>query len=80
MTKAKSSRGKRVAAPAPTILRAYRFNADVMAAFENDCARHLRNPRLVLQALIHHWLEADSKAQMAIADRFQRHLAESNRQ
>ena len=32
--------------------RTYRFNAQLWADFEEDCARHLRNPRLVVEALV----------------------------
>ena len=49
--------------------RTYRFNAQLWADFEKDCARHLRNPRLVVEALVRHWLDADDKAKAAIAER-----------
>lgn len=49
--------------------RTYRFNAQLWADFEKDCARHLRNPRLVVEALVRHWLDADDKAKGVIAER-----------
>jgi hypothetical protein len=49
--------------------RTYRFNAQLWADFEKDCARHLRNPRLVIEALVRHWLDADDKDRSAIAQR-----------
>lgn len=51
--------------------RTYRFNAQLWADFEADCARHLRNPRLVVEALVRHWLDADDKAKSFIAQRHQ---------
>ena len=78
MTKTKSSRSKRSKAVPPTLLRAYRFNARTIGAFENDCARQLRNPKRVLEALIQHWLEADAKAQAAIAEQLRQHVANNN--
>lgn len=52
--------------------RTYRFNAELFTAFEDDCARHLRNPRLVMEALIRHWLDADPKLQAQIAEQHQK--------
>ena len=51
--------------------RTYRFNARLWADFEADCARHLRNPRLVVEALARHWLDTDDKARAGIAQRHQ---------
>ena len=50
-----------------TMQRTYRFNTELFDSFEEDCARHLANPKLVLEALILHWLEGDAKARGAIA-------------
>ena len=52
-----------------TSQRTYRFNTELFESFEEDCARHLANPKLVLEALILHWLEGDAKARSAIAMR-----------
>ena len=52
-----------------TVQRTYRFNTELFESFEEDCARHLANPKLVLEALILHWLEGDAKARNAIAMR-----------
>ena len=49
--------------------RTYRFSSDLIAEFEEECVRHLRNPRLVLEAAIRHWLDADAKQKEAIARR-----------
>lgn len=52
-----------------TVQRTYRFNTELFESFEEDCARHLANPKLVLEALILHWLEGDAKTRSAIAMR-----------
>ena len=52
-----------------TVQRTYRFNTELFESFEEDCARHLANPKLVMEALILHWLEGDTKARGAIAMR-----------
>ena len=49
--------------------RTYRFNAQLWADFEADCARYLRNPRPVVEALVRHWLDTDDKAKGTIAQR-----------
>jgi len=51
--------------------RTYRFHAQLWADFEKDCARHLRNPRLVVEALVRHWLDTDDKTKAGIAQRHQ---------
>ena len=50
-----------------TVQRTYRFNTELFESFEEDCARHLANPKLVMEALILHWLEGDAKTRGAIA-------------
>ena len=52
-----------------TSQRTYRFNTELFESFEEDCARHLANPKLVLEALILYWLEGDSNTRSAIAMR-----------
>ena len=52
-----------------TVQRTYRFNTELFESFEEDCARHLANPKLVLEALILHWLEGDGKTRSTIAVR-----------
>jgi len=52
-----------------TVQRTYRFNTELFESFEEDCARHLANPKLVLEALILHWLEGDAKTRSTIAMR-----------
>jgi hypothetical protein len=49
--------------------RTYRFNKQLFAKFEDDCARNLSNPKLVIEALILHWLESKSGIRSAIAER-----------
>ncbi len=53
----------------PTSQRTYRFNTELFDSFEEDCARHLANPKLVLEALILHWLEQSADARGSIAMR-----------
>ena len=48
--------------------RTYRFNKQLFGKFEDDCARHLSNPKLVIEALILHWLEFKSSIRLAIAE------------
>ncbi len=52
-----------------TMQRTYRFNTELFDSFEEDCARHLANPKLVLEALILHWLEQSADARGSIAMR-----------
>jgi len=50
-----------------TVQRTYRFDTKVFEAFEEDCARHLSNPKRVIEALILHWLDADANARAMMA-------------
>jgi hypothetical protein len=50
-----------------TVQRTYRFNTELFESFEEDCARHLANPKLVLEALILHWMDGDAKVRGAMA-------------
>jgi hypothetical protein len=70
MATARSSReaSKGVRKP-KTEQRTYRFHAGLWAEFEENCARHLRNPRLVVEALVRHWLDTDDKARGLIAEK-----------
>lgn len=47
--------------------RTYRFNTELFESFEEDCARHLANPKLVLEALILYWLDSEPKTRGSIA-------------
>jgi hypothetical protein len=68
MLNSRSSRGKLKHAQKPKSLqRTYRFNTTVFEAFEEDCARHLSNPKRVIEALILHWLDAGSDARAIMA-------------
>jgi hypothetical protein len=49
--------------------RTYRFNKQLFGKFEDDCARNLSNPKLVIEALILHWLESKVSIRSAIAER-----------
>src|SRR5689334_17176930 len=64
-------------AVASTSPRTFRLDTKLIEGFEADCSRNLRRPAMVLEALIHHWLTIDPKAQMAIANSF--NAAESRR-
>jgi hypothetical protein len=50
-----------------TVQRTYRFDTKVFEAFEEDCARHLSNPKRVIEAMILHWLSAGADARAAMA-------------
>ena len=52
-----------------TVQRTYRFDTTLFEQFEEDCARRLSNPKRVLEALILHWLDADSNARVAMAQK-----------
>jgi hypothetical protein len=49
--------------------RTYRFNKQLFAKFEDDCARHLSNPKLIIEALILHWMDSKTSVRSAIAER-----------
>jgi hypothetical protein len=73
MASARSSRDESKGTRKPTTeQRTYRFNGKLWADFEEDCARHLRNPRLVVEALVRHWLDTDDKSKTAIAQHHQK--------
>ena len=65
----KPSKSSELARKPPTMQRTYRFNTQLFESFEEDCARHLANPKLVLEALILHWLEQGADARGGIAMR-----------
>jgi hypothetical protein len=68
MATTRSTRGASKSEPRPkTVQRTYRFDNKTFAAFEDDCAQHLSNPKRVIEALILHWLDAkpDERAAMA---------------
>lgn len=47
----------------------YRFNAELWSEFQGECDRNLRNVRLVVEALVRHWLDAGPEEKTAIAKR-----------
>jgi hypothetical protein len=49
------------------VQRTYRFNAELWAEFEVDCKLNLRNPRLVVEAMVRYWLDAGPKTSEFIA-------------
>ena len=61
-----------------TVQRTYRFNTEIFEAFEEDCARHLANPKLVLEALILHWLEGDAGTRSNLALRHRKRFGNSS--
>ena len=65
--KRQSARAIHAARKPPTSQRTYRFNTELFERFEEDCARHLTNPKLVLEALILYWLDSEPKARGGIA-------------
>jgi len=68
MATSRSSRGNSKPEASPkTVQRTYRFDSKTFAAFEEDCARHLSNPKRVIEALILHWLNASSDARASMA-------------
>lgn len=58
-----------------TAQHTYRFNAKLWAEFEAECGRNLRNVRLVVEALVRHWLDAGPETKEAIARHHHRRTA-----
>jgi hypothetical protein len=68
MATSRSTRGASKPEPSPkTVQRTYRFDNKTFAAFEDDCAQHLSNPKRVIEALILHWLDASAEERAAMA-------------
>ena len=68
MATSRSARGASKPEPSPkTVQRTYRFDNKTFAAFEDDCAQHLSNPKRVIEALILHWLDASAEERAAMA-------------
>ena len=72
MPKASTKTPKATNSSASTVLRAFRFDTALSKQFDGDCDRHLRNPKVVLEALIHHWLTCSGKQRDAIAAHYQK--------
>ena len=70
----KKKRVRREPTSTATLLRAYRFDSRLITAFEADCLRHLRNPRIVVEALMQRSLAADPKEPDAIATEYQQRV------
>jgi hypothetical protein len=62
-----------------TIQRTYRFDTKLFDAFEDDCATHLSNPKRVIEALILHWLDADSEERAAMAHKHRERIGSASR-
>jgi len=68
MATPRSTRSASKPEPQPkTIQRTYRFDNKTFAAFEDDCAQHLSNPKRVIEALILHWLDASAQERAVMA-------------
>jgi hypothetical protein len=68
MATSRPTRGASKPEPSPkTVQRTYRFDNKTFAAFEDDCAQHLSNPKRVIEALILHWLDASAEERAAMA-------------
>jgi Fe-S-cluster formation regulator IscX/YfhJ len=68
MANSRSPRSASKPDPQPkTVQRTYRFDNETFAAFEDDCAQHLSNPKRVIEALILHWLDAKAEERAAMA-------------
>jgi hypothetical protein len=59
--------------------RTYRFDSKTFAAFEDDCARQLANPKRVIEALILHWLDASVEERAAMAQTHRRRIGAGSR-
>lgn len=60
-----------------TIQRTYRFDTRLFEAFEEDCAQRLSNPKRVIEALILHWLDADTGERAAMAHKHRERIGSS---
>jgi hypothetical protein len=81
MANSRSTRGASKLEPQPkTVQRTYRFDGKTFAAFEDDCAQHLSNPKRVIEALILHWLDADPEARAAMAQQHRRRIANGSQE
>lgn len=58
--------------------RTYRFNTELFESFEEDCSRHLANPKLILVALIPHWLDTEPQARDGFAMRHRKRFGASS--
>jgi hypothetical protein len=63
--------GKPTEKKSPTVQRTYRFDTDLVERFEEDCAKNLANPKLVIEAALQYYLDADLELRHLIA---QNHL------
>jgi hypothetical protein len=62
-----------------TVQRTYRFDNKTFAAFEDDCAQHLSNPKRVIEALILYWLDAKQEDRAAMAQMHRQRIGSSSR-
>ena len=69
--KAPTPDGKPMEKKSPTVQRTYRFDTDLVERFEEDCAKNLANPKLVIEAALQYYLDADLELRHLIA---QNHL------
>jgi hypothetical protein len=75
MANPRSTRGASKPEPHPkTIQRTYRFDNKTFAAFEDDCAQQLSNPKRVIEALILHWLDASTDERAAMAQKHRQRI------
>jgi hypothetical protein len=74
MPRPKANRPPKPSDKAKTLQRTYRFNTALFEAFEDDCARYLSNPKRVIEAVILHWLDANSGERAAIAERHRAYM------
>jgi len=80
MANPRSTRGASKPEPHPkTVQRTYRFDSKTFAAFEDDCAQHLANPKRVIEALILHWLDAGVEERAAMAQTHRQRIGAASR-
>ncbi len=65
----------RASGKAKTIQRTYRFDTKLFDTFEDDCARHLSNPKRVIEAAIIHWLGANPETRATMAQKHREQIA-----
>jgi hypothetical protein len=67
MAKKKTARRSSPARKTPTVQRTYRFGTDLFERFEEDCAKNLANPKLVIEAALLYYLDGDQTLRQQIA-------------
>ncbi|MEM6457862.1 MAG: hypothetical protein AAF710_00555 [Planctomycetota bacterium] len=61
----------------PTVQRTYRFDTELVERFEEECAKNLANPKLVIEAALLYYLDADLELRHQIAQNHRKEFGTS---